>query len=581
MEERVQTYINGQTPIMAEALNAIQDAIIENSTLIDTQATQISGKASASALTAETTAREAAVTAEATARAAADTALTEEVDDVKSALMLSIDLSGETQTGSSVIATATGSAVSDQASMYGVSDFIDISAVAGFKSKITSCFGPWFGCAFYDSSKTFISGINASGAGISGIDVATIEFDIPSSAEYFRFTLLNTYSSNVYDYPISYVASLFDVMNDVDKLDDKFSEITTNSLNILPVSTKSTTVNNVNVNYADGVLELSGTANANGGRTTPLTDYFTLKTGSYTFSCAQLGLFPVYIQTKTGDNIIGRLDIDYAPTFTVQSDTIVYIGYTFVRGASYNMVLNLQLQVGENNTEITKPTDALINPDSIDVKTAGVTWFDNIVCVGDSLTYSQVFYAGGSRQAYVTYPEALGRITGATVTALATPGYSSKNWWNNYNSQIAGATNQLAIIYLGTNGGLTDTLSTDAPESDDPSEWNDTTNTGCYAKIIAAYRAIGAKVVLVKIYQSSGDASLTNDVITQCADRFGCGLVENEFMPEKVYHYYPDLSGANNVHYNDIGYSVFASKLSQSIANMNPAYLKHLIPANV
>lgn len=99
MEERVQTYINGQTPIMAEELNAIQDAIIGNSTLIGTQATQISGKAEASALTAETAAREAAVsaeataraaadTAEATARAAADTALTSEVSDLKSALLL-------------------------------------------------------------------------------------------------------------------------------------------------------------------------------------------------------------------------------------------------------------------------------------------------------------------------------------------------------------------------------------------------------------------------------------------------------------------------------------------------------------
>lgn len=75
MEERVQTYINGQTPIMAEALNAIQDAIIANSTLIDTQATEISGKADATALASETAARE-----------AADTTLGNDVDDLKSAM---------------------------------------------------------------------------------------------------------------------------------------------------------------------------------------------------------------------------------------------------------------------------------------------------------------------------------------------------------------------------------------------------------------------------------------------------------------------------------------------------------------
>lgn len=90
-------YVDGVTTIMAKNLNDIQNEIIANGTAITNQSTQISGKADASALTAETAAREAAVsaeataraaadTAEATARAAADTALTSELNDVKSAL---------------------------------------------------------------------------------------------------------------------------------------------------------------------------------------------------------------------------------------------------------------------------------------------------------------------------------------------------------------------------------------------------------------------------------------------------------------------------------------------------------------
>ena len=79
-------YVDGVTTIMAKNLNDIQNEVIANGTAIATQATQISTKANASALTAETTAREEAVSAEATARAAADTALGDELDDVKSAL---------------------------------------------------------------------------------------------------------------------------------------------------------------------------------------------------------------------------------------------------------------------------------------------------------------------------------------------------------------------------------------------------------------------------------------------------------------------------------------------------------------
>lgn len=79
-------YVDGVTTIMAKNLNDIQNEVIANGAAITTQATQISGKADAAALADETTAREAADTAEATARAAADTTLTNELDDVKSAL---------------------------------------------------------------------------------------------------------------------------------------------------------------------------------------------------------------------------------------------------------------------------------------------------------------------------------------------------------------------------------------------------------------------------------------------------------------------------------------------------------------
>ena len=208
-----------------------------------------------------------------------------------------------------------------------------------------------------------------------------------------------------------------------------------------------------------------------------------------------------------------------------------------------------------------------------------LSMYDNITCIGDSLTYSKVYTgAGSSRQAHVTYPEALARITGAAVEMLAQSGGDASTIWSAFESSIVSKTNQLFIIYIGTNGGFTDTLDTDAPIADDPSTWANT-NTGCLAKIINKCLSVGAKVMLIKCYATDGDSLITtNAVIEQCAARFGCGFIDNNKNGDAIYHYYPDLSGQNNVHYNDIGYVRFAHYVDYQAANMNANYLKYMIP---
>ena len=179
MEERVQTYINGQTPIMAEELNAIQDAIIGNSTLIGTQATQISGKAEASALTAETAAREAAVsaeataraaadTAEATARAAADTALTSELNDVKSAIksankITGLDVMSSTDTSTYYISSngALSNSTSWESHFY-IIDKNDVSYLLKAYTNNTSYYNVGFYSSETLSNDAFISGLKLS-----------------------------------------------------------------------------------------------------------------------------------------------------------------------------------------------------------------------------------------------------------------------------------------------------------------------------------------------------------------------------------------------------------------------------------
>ena len=206
--------------------------------------------------------------------------------------------------------------------------------------------------------------------------------------------------------------------------------------------------------------------------------------------------------------------------------------------------------------------------------------FNNITCIGDSLTYSQVYTAdNNSRQAYQTYPMCLQKRTGTTTVGMATAGYDAVDWWTNYNTSLEQKTNQLAIIYLGTNNGLTDTLSSDAPINTDYSTWSNT-NTGSYAKIVAKCQELGMKVLLLKVWATSGSMGVetTNSVITQIGTRFGCAVVDSINLSDMKYHYYPDLSGYNRVHYNDLGYSAFTDELIKKISKLEVNQMKLIIP---
>ena len=211
--------------------------------------------------------------------------------------------------------------------------------------------------------------------------------------------------------------------------------------------------------------------------------------------------------------------------------------------------------------------------------------FTNITCCGDSLTWGQVYTGQStSRRAYVTYPSALGRMTGAMVTQYALPGYTAAQWWSAFSSQITEKSNQLAIVFLGTNAGLTDTLDTDAPEGSEPSTWNTSTNTGAYASIVNAFKSVGAKVLLLRCYVTNGtlasgsDLNTTNSVIDQIASRFGCGVVDAPNLTDGKYHYWPNRNDKNQVHYNDLGYSAFASRLIYNVASLDSSIASMLIP---
>lgn len=199
--------------------------------------------------------------------------------------------------------------------------------------------------------------------------------------------------------------------------------------------------------------------------------------------------------------------------------------------------------------------------------------YDNITCLGDSLTYGVVYTSQtNTRIAKKPYPSILQQKYGINVENISRGGATSLSWWNEFNSRITTKNNQLIILWLGTNGGLSDTLEQDAPESVPYTEWA-STNTGSYAKIVAKSIECGSKIILVNTYNDS-----TNEVIKKIADRFNCGLIINKRLSALKYHYYPNLTGYNNLHYNDLGYSALANYIIYNINNMTNDYMKNIIP---
>lgn len=237
---------------------------------------------------------------------------------------------------------------------------------------------------------------------------------------------------------------------------------------------------------------------------------------------------------------------------------------------SYDHDYSIEISIQYTNESIT----SLISKMASNNKTDILSIFNNITCCGDSLTYSQVYTGGPSRQAYVPYPTVLARRTGATTENLAVSGYNATQWWNNYNSQIVQKTNQLAIIYLGTNGGLTDTIDTDCV-GDDYTTYSDN-HTGNYGKIIQKFLDVGARVILVKIYSDAGET--INPIIDKFATRFNVAVIDNKRLEDDIYHLYPNLTGSNYLHYNDLGYTAFTDQLINSVNNLTDEMKKRIFP---
>lgn len=246
-------------------------------------------------------------------------------------------------------------------------------------------------------------------------------------------------------------------------------------------------------------------------------------------------------------------------TYTATEDCIVRFSYAISSPASATITTNETGFIRINNIE--KAISDLQGGDNYPIEYP--IMFTNVICIGDSLTYGH----DGQKILTENYPFYFSKLAGVTISNKGLSSRTAKQWWDEVgNSFEHFADYDCAIIYLGTNGGLTDTVSTDC--NSDYTK-NADTNTGCYGKIIGKIKADAPNC---KIFCVAGVTeyikrrTTMNPAVRALAKFYDVGLIDIENCiladngsptTEQRYRYRP----YDGIHYNKLGYFTFASMI--------------------
>ena len=178
----------------------------------------------------------------------------------------------------------------------------------------------------------------------------------------------------------------------------------------------------------------------------------------------------------------------------------------------------------------------------------------NVICIGDSVTAGVGSASTGEEARKYSYPTRLAKMTDWTIENAGFGGITALGWWQNKFANYDFTQYQLAIIELGYNEGLTDTLDTDCV-GNDYTAYADT-NTGAYCKIIEGIKAVNPNMIIILIIssamQTSGD---TYKVIGDIGAKYSLpviNLTDPIYIDLNVPEYH-DNAG-DYVHFNALGY---------------------------
>lgn len=331
----------------------------------------------------------------------------------------------------------------------------------------------------------------------------------------------------------------------------------------------------------------------------------------YRLQCTLSGSVPVYALTETDLSVYTGQTVSAVAVFPGRAltgeetfdetitipDGVNYLSFCFIRTKPHSMTKWAAPDTPDTPSEPEMPDVSgktlkerveICEQDIHALKTAEPEYdanevvkyyLNNVLCIGDSLTAG--YYHDGSKYivAKENYPFYLKRMLNADkVDNVAESGYTAKQWYEKYAATVDFASYDTAIVWLGTNAGLTDTLASDTaatPYAD--------TNTGYYCRIIEDMIAQNAniRIVLGTVYAVSGPLDVakidtTNKVIRQIAERYSDNVIgvvdnndgvlyqgENQNLWHPFYQYNGDL-----LHFGKVGNLHLAKHWLDSICDI-------------
>lgn len=415
------------------------------------------------------------------------------------------------------------------ADTYSSTDYIQTTGIG--KIKFPIYFSDAAGLAFYDKNKNYISGFKRT-TEAQGVEK---EIDVPSNADYVRVCYLNSMPNG--DKFYIYLVANKEMLN-ANGVNDKMYKLTPSNLT------------EEYIDYSNGEAKSASSYRATG--------FIKVPTGKIKF--------PVYFSDAAGlafyndkKEYIGGFGKTNESMGDVREIDIPY-SCQYIRICSIARYADkLFLEYNGNIFDIISEKDEDVNPCEY-TETSGCRTFNNILCIGDSLTEGTFEYTDEQGK-YVyynddrySYPTFLKAISGRNITNLGSGGLTTKSWWEMHqNDDFSG--HDACIIALGRN---------------DYVPGRDTTTEERYAymgNIINALREANPKIkvfvaTMLNYYLGDGADAVNNDM-RGIAEQYNCFLV--------------DISRYGTIEQRDYSYSHLTATGYEKVANYYFNYISYIM----
>jgi len=193
--------------------------------------------------------------------------------------------------------------------------------------------------------------------------------------------------------------------------------------------------------------------------------------------------------------------------------------------------------------------------------------FANVLCIGDSITEGVL--ATGTTGNRLPYPSVLSEITSWNVTNAGSASKTAVSWVSNYLNTYDYSAYDAFIIYFGTNDTINNTLSGDFDGDTNYSSPDDyaATTEGQYARLVETIltQNLNSKIFLLR---GGYSCNYMNICIKKLNEKYSNTYIldvynawDSIWLRNPIYH-----SSNDKVHFNQLGYCVFASKVFDLLA---------------